>query len=213
MKSIIKIRLLFFLLFLFLMVKEKVMLWLALFAISLIAALVFGRMYCGYVCPMNTLMIPAEWLSNKFNLQTSNVPKWLRKGYFMWIALGLSIVIMIFSRKKLQINLPLLPFWLLISVIVTFRYKPDVFHNLICPFGALQKSFGKFGKFSKQVDKDKCIGCKLCEKSCPSDAIVVYEDKKAKINISLCHQCTNCQQVCPTSAIHYNRKVQSKIPS
>jgi polyferredoxin len=200
------IRILFLALFLVLLVNGKVLLWLALFAARLIAALIFGRIYCGYVCPMNTLMIPVEWLSKKLKLQTSKSPKWLKNGYFAWVTLVISIAAMLLSKRLLHINLPILPFWLVISVLVTLRYKPDVFHNLICPFGALQKTFGRYTRLSEKVNKDACIGCKLCEKACPSHAIVVStEDNKAAINTALCHQCTNCSQVCPKKAIHYGK--------
>ena len=57
------IQIIFFLLFVFLIQRGKMLLWLAIYAISLLLALVFGRIYCGYICPMNTLMIPTEWLS------------------------------------------------------------------------------------------------------------------------------------------------------
>lgn len=207
MKYAINIFRVFFLaLFLFLLVNGKVILWLALFALSLLAALVLGRVYCGYVCPMNTLMIPAEWLSKKLKIQTSKTPKWLKNGYFTWISLVLSILAMILLKRRFGINLPILPLWLVISVLVTLRYKPEIFHNLICPFAPLQKAFGRFARYSKKVDKDACTGCKLCENVCPSHAIAVSsEDKKANINTTLCFQCTNCQQVCAKNAIEYGR--------
>lgn len=207
MKYIVNIIRIFFLaLFLFLLTSGKVMLWLALFAVSLLAALIFGRVYCGYICPMNTLMIPAEWLSKKLKLQTTSTPKWLKNGYFSWITLVISVAVVLLSKRILHIDLPVLPFLLIISVLVTLRYKPEVFHNLICPFGALQRIFGRFSRLSETVDKGACVGCKLCEKVCPSNAIVVFEeDKKAVINTSLCHQCTNCRQICPKGAIHYGK--------
>lgn len=200
------IRILFLALFIFLLTNGKVMLWLALFGASLVAALIFGRIYCGYVCPMNTLMIPVNWISNKLKLQTSKSPKWLKNGYFTWTALGVSVAVMLLSKRLLHVDLPILPFWLVMSILITLRYKPAVFHNLICPFGALQRSFGRFARLSEKVDKDACVGCKLCEKACPSNAIVVSsEDKKAVINTALCHQCIKCQQVCPKDAIHYSK--------
>ena len=203
---VILIRLLFLVLFLFLLANGKLMLWLGLFAVSLVAALIFVRVYCGFVCPMNTLMIPVEWVSRKFKLQTKNTPRWLKSGYFAWITLVISIAAMLLSKRLLHINLPILPFWLVISVLVTLRYKPSVFHNLICPFGVLQKTFGQFARLSKKVNKNNCIGCGLCEKACPSEAItVVGEEKKAVINTALCHQCTNCQQVCTKAAIGYSK--------
>lgn len=200
------IRILFLALFIFLIQKGKMMLWFALFAASLVAALLFGRIYCGYACPMNTLMIPTEWLSKKLKLQKNQAPKWLLSGKFAWIAMIGSVIVMLLGKRLLHKNIPILLIWLALSILITLRYKPAVFHNLICPFGALQKVFGRFAIFSEKVSKEGCIGCKLCEKVCPSDAIAVKAaDKKAEIETSRCLQCTSCQQVCPKEVIHYTK--------
>ena len=207
MKHLINlIRILFLVVFIFLMANGKNMLWFGVLGISLLLAVVFGRLYCGYACPMNTLMIPTDWIAKKINIQTDKTPKWLSSGKFGWISLIASIGIMIFSKRVLQKNIPVLLIWIVVSVLVTLRYKPAVFHNLICPFGVLQKAFGKFAIFSERVDKSECIGCNKCEKVCPSAAIEVDQsDKNAEIETSLCFQCTNCVQVCPTDCISYTK--------
>ena len=45
-----------------------------------------------------------------------------------------------------------------------------------------------------------CIGCKKCEKSCPSQAITVT-DFCAHIDYSKCTNCGTCQEVCPRHVI------------
>jgi heterodisulfide reductase subunit A len=49
------------------------------------------------------------------------------------------------------------------------------------------------------IDRDVCIGCKICEKICPFQAIQIV-DKKAKVNEALCKGCGVCAGACPTGA-------------
>ncbi|MGI6038470.1 MAG: 4Fe-4S binding protein [Limnochordia bacterium] len=197
------IRTLFLVLFLVLIWKGKMMLWLALFAFSLGLALLFGRVYCGYVCPMHTLMIPVEKLGQRLKWQTNEHPRWLDSGVFPGVALVASVATMALARRVLRVNLPILLIWLGASVLITLRYKQEVFHNLICPFGALQRLFGKGKLFAHWVDKARCTGCRLCEKVCPSQAVVVDHDRRARIDTSLCLQCSACREACRKEAISY----------
>lgn len=200
------IRFLFFVLFFVLLKNDKLIIWLLLFAASLLLARLFGRFYCGYVCPMNTLMIPTDNFAKKLKIKTEKVPSWLSAGHFAWFSLFASIGVFIFTRKVLNKNFPILIFWLVLSVLVTLRYKTFVFHNLICPFGKLQEIFASFTLNSHQVEKDKCIGCKLCETVCPNESVIVdNKSKKATINAVLCLQCSNCEMICPTKAISYTK--------
>lgn len=45
-----------------------------------------------------------------------------------------------------------------------------------------------------------CIGCKICEKNCPHDAVHVV-DNIAKVDYDKCIQCGICVSKCPTKAI------------
>ena len=198
------IQLIFLAIFIFLIVKGPMMMWLAIYAASLLIAILFGRIYCGYICPMNTMMIHLDNLLSKLNVKKKSAPKWLESGNFTWLALIVSILAMIVFKKVVHINLPILLIWLLISLIITFFYKAAVFHNLICPFEPLQRLFGRYAIFSHRVNDEKCTACRACIKVCPSDAVVIKE-RKAAIDKAVCHQCSNCRTACVKNAISYSK--------
>lgn len=56
------------------------------------------------------------------------------------------------------------------------------------------------GKLAKSRCTVSCIGCKLCQKACPHEAISV-ENNLAHVDYSKCTMCGDCGQKCPTGAI------------
>jgi formate hydrogenlyase subunit 6/NADH:ubiquinone oxidoreductase subunit I len=53
-----------------------------------------------------------------------------------------------------------------------------------------------------RYDNEKCTGCKLCIKVCPSGAIEFREkEKKVRFYLSRCTFCSQCNDVCPLRCI------------
>ena len=53
-----------------------------------------------------------------------------------------------------------------------------------------------------KYDKEKCIGCKLCIRVCPCNAIEFKEaEKKVKIYLARCCFCSQCNDVCPVNCL------------
>jgi formate hydrogenlyase subunit 6/NADH:ubiquinone oxidoreductase subunit I len=56
------------------------------------------------------------------------------------------------------------------------------------------------GKIS--YDREKCTGCQLCIKVCPTKAIeFIPEEKKVKIFVARCCFCAQCNDICPPKAL------------
>nr|WP_129596849.1 Fe-S cluster domain-containing protein [Anaerophilus nitritogenes] len=65
------------------------------------------------------------------------------------------------------------------------------------------------GKTVKDNCSVGCIGCQLCVRSCPFEAIT-FENNLAKIDYSKCKNCMICAEKCPTGAIYANFEQRKK---
>lgn len=77
--------------------------------------------------------------------------------------------------------------------------------NTICPVGTILGYLSKFSILKPVIDKSKCGGCKLCERSCKSSCINV---ENSKIDYTRCVSCMNCIDLCKKGAIKYCRPVK-----
>ena len=55
--------------------------------------------------------------------------------------------------------------------------------------------------FLPQIDTAKCIGCELCVKLCPNQALAMMGNVAVVANPKACDYVGACQEICPTQAI------------
>ena len=78
----------------------------------------------------------------------------------------------------------------------------------ICPTGAISSNQTTG---AKQIDKEKCIGCRACVYVCPFGAIVLDRSVGTTFVCDLCDGDPLCVRFCPFEALQYIRSDEVSI--
>ena len=202
----------------------------AFLALSLIIlTLLFGRFFCGFICPLGTTLDIADAAigkRSKIGHRLTNVKHYILLFLVLAAALGVSFLhffdpLVIFERS---LALVLYPVSLYLASIIALTPVPVYTESLIalivlitiiglnffsqrfwccnlCPLGGLLALLSKVSVF-KFSFLEGCTECGICEKICPTNAISF---ESAKIDAGECIDCLRCQYECPQATIKYKR--------
>jgi polyferredoxin len=173
-------------------------------SVVFLLALVFGRFFCGYLCPVGAAQEIAYHVPvPKSDLRWKNAFILVRAVFFivfLLLAFFLSASMLAwfgirdFFYLVLTTGTAIFIVLLLLSMTV---YRP--FCRLICPYGALL-SLAAWKSVFKLRRTDACTECQKCEQACPTDE-AKRDDAKAE-----CYLCGRCAEVCPVEgALRYMR--------
>jgi ferredoxin len=182
--------------------------------IILLISLLFGSVFCGWICPLGTIQ---EWIGKigrklfkkKYNNFISpSIHKILSFGPFIILALVLYTTISTAKLAFLDFDpyYALFSFWtgevalysILILVVILgaslFIERP--WCQYLCPFGIILGFTNKFRLFNLKRNTDTCISCKLCDKNCPMNLNISTSTKISSIKCISCMECTS-ENTCP----------------
>jgi NapH/MauN family ferredoxin-type protein len=197
-------------------------------AIILLITLVFGAVFCSFVCPLGTIQ---EWIGKigkklfkgKYN---TFIPQKLHNilRYFRYLSLA-AVVLLTFSAARL-IFADVDPFYAmyhfftdevtigsLIVLAVTligslFVERP--WCKYVCPYGALLGLVGKFSLLKIRRNSQSCNSCTLCDKQCP---VNIEISKHKTIGHAACIRCMDCVEddtSCTRSCLAYSVRKPAK---
>lgn len=190
-------------------------------------ALVGGRVYCSWVCPINPVTDAAHWLHRRLGLQKGWQPKRHTRLWLMAVVLIASLVSGTIAWEVVNpitmLHRGLLfgmgAVWALVGVIFLFDVlvSRHGWCGHICPVGAF---YGLLGTKSlirvSAANRAACDDCMDCYAVCPEQHVITpaLKGKDGTTPIILAPDCTNCGRcidVCAQDVFAFTHRFDDHI--
>jgi polyferredoxin len=183
----------------------------AIFFLPLILALLFGRVFCGGVCPLGAIQDLVVLKPIKVPVRLDRALRWLQFVY-----LGLAVL---FAGWGLQMNLgawhikigqrflicdwdpfvPIFrrsgPFYMMAIAavfIIAGMFIGRPYCRWLCPYGGLLSLLSRVAWKNVRITPDQELDCGRCADACPYGSI-----KGMRADRGTCMACTRCYDFCP----------------
>jgi NosR/NirI family transcriptional regulator, nitrous oxide reductase regulator len=196
--------------------------WYLLASFTVVATVLWGRLYCGRMCAFGALtqlmdrVVPERWrreLPDHLDRKALNLK---------YVVLGGAIAYFVVTRDRL-IYRYIEPFWMftregttvlwiMVAVLlVASVFVRNLYCRFLCPLGAALGLLSTLTVF-KIKRWNECSQCKLCEKTCEWGAI-----RKRKIILTECVRCDDCERLyddkqrCPHWLLEAKRRARALV--
>jgi polyferredoxin len=172
---------------------------LLLASFTVVTTLVFGRVFCGFLCPFGALQ----------DVLTRLVPRRFRRRVpgrvhrrALWVKYGVLAVILVPAAAGIHTSIYpyfepfgtvffLSPSWILWTIAAGFigasAVVPRFYCRYACPLGAAL-ALGSLVAPRRIARVEHCSHCRVCETACPTGAI-----RGATIDFKECVRCNACE--------------------
>ena len=195
--------------------------WLPMLMIAVTIA--FGRVFCGWLCPVGGLLNTLAWLMpsrlsrNQRLLQSAGSS--LKQMRWYWLAALLAMLAAgtswpllltpfhLISQGIYEIWQNRLPWLIIVPVLLAVLLFPRFWCVYVCPIGLVLAGLSRWRK--RLVITNKCSQCQACRHVCPMSAA----DPEGRQITQDCMLCLRCRDICPTEAVGWSsdRQVAGRV--
>jgi len=191
--------------------------------IFLFYALIAGRSFCSWVCPLNMVADFAHWVRAQLPFKPTQRLKIDRKARYWILALSL-IVSLVIGVAAFEYVSPIgilhrgiiYGFGMgIMAIIIIFIFDTLILKHgwcgHLCPLGAFYSLTTKKSLLRIYHNKDNCTNCLDCKIVCPELQVLDIIGKTSGIiSYGACTNCARCIEVCPDNALKFQFKIKTK---
>jgi ferredoxin-type protein NapH len=181
-------------------------------------ALLGGRTFCAWVCPVNVVTDLAAWLRGKLGIEggvrlSRDTRYWILGlalalsalsgvAAFEWVSpIGMTHRAIIYGGSIALLSLAgIFLFDLLVA--------KHGWCGHLCPLGAFYALLGRAAVLRVRFDQHNCTHCSDCVRICPEPQVMNLKKaaEAGMITSGECTHCARCIQVCPEGSMHFDLK-------
>jgi ferredoxin-type protein NapH len=184
--------------------------------ILVLYAIVGGRTWCAWVCPVNMVTDLAAWLRRRLGIgdlfHLSRSTRYLVLGLALLLSLLTGVAafewISPIGMLHRELIFGLGMGWT--AVLGVFLFDLFILRNgwcgHLCPLGAFYALIGRIAQVRIRFDAPGCTRCGECARLCPEPQVLNLREATAAGMIASgeCTNCGRCITVCPEGSLHFD---------
>jgi len=186
--------------------------------ITVFYALVGGRVFCSWVCPVNIITDSANYLRNKLKFNQVEKKQPASRNIRYWV-LSLSLILSyVLSITAFEFISPIsithraIIFGLGMgwsAMLVIFLFDLFILRNgwcgHICPLGGFYSLVGTKSLIRVDHNEQNCTACMECKVVCPESQVLFMVSKESmQVLDGECTNCGRCVEVCNDDALNFS---------